>query len=91
MNILTWILILNGAYDIACATCILFVKNDYTQLSSLHSSMFKTKGDDPMLRRLLAYWLLTYGFARLVAGIHYSVSSDMIASMTYFLEAFCFE
>lgn len=41
--------------------------------------------------RFLAYWIMTYGFARLVAGIKYYPSSDIIAAITYFLEAFCFE
>lgn len=79
----------------------------FNTLSLLHPKMFKEEcgfteisklsapeqkfDSSKILFRFLAYWVLTYGIARLVAGIKYDVSSDIIAAMTYFIEAFCFE
>lgn len=78
----------------------------FNTLSLLHPKMFKEecgfadisysapsqRFDDSKIRfRFLAYWVLTYGVARLVAGIKYDISSDIIAAMTYFIEAFSLE
>jgi hypothetical protein len=45
----------------------------------------------PVIRRLLSYWILTYGTVRTAAGLHREDVLDMLAAMTYFIEAFCFE
>jgi hypothetical protein len=96
--ILTSILIANGVYDILCAICILLkgfgaVPAPFTILSELHPTMFAKDENinNEVVNRLLAYWLFTYGFARLIAGIKIDVSSDIIAAITYFLEGGCFE
>jgi len=88
-NFLRALLVVNGIYDVACACSILFFP--VPLLSSLHSDMF---ADDehrthPVVRRLLAYWILTYGSVRLAVGMQ-SEGSILVASLTYFAEAFCF-
>ncbi len=45
----------------------------------------------PVIRRLLAYWLFTYGMARTAAGLHRDNVLDIVGALTYFIEAFCFE
>lgn len=74
---------INGAYDIVCATSILFLPTIpiFHFFSHLHSDMFIDKDD--FAKRLLAYWIYTYGAIRLAAGAHF----DILACVTYFLEA----
>lgn len=81
------IILLNGIYDIICAISILWFSNPYNYFSILHPKIFKNKTDfeNPIIRRLLAYWILTYGIIRV-----FSPDINIIA-MTYFIEAFCFE
>lgn len=49
--------------------------------------------DNPVVKRLLSYWLITYGVARTAAGIpnNFEFGMDVVAAITYFIEAFCFE
>ena len=86
------LLIINGLYDITCACAILFVsataRNSFI-FSSIHLNVFAHESikNHPVVRRLLAYWILTYGVARLSAGVHRGFS---IAALTYFVEAACY-
>ena len=45
----------------------------------------------PVIRRLLSYWLLTYGTVRTAAGLHRDNVLDILGALTYLIEAFCFE
>ena len=89
------ILIVNGIYDLLCACSILFFSHIPVVglLSKLHPSMFSDMEDinNPIIRRLLAYWLATYGTVRLAAGCHPSCDLIIVATLTYFLEGICFE
>lgn len=78
------LLIINGIYDLACACSILVFP--VPVLSSLHTGMFTETS--PVTRRLLAYWILTYGSSRLAVGM--TSGSCLVAALTYFAEAFCF-
>ena len=86
------VLILNGMYDLLCSFSLLFFPA-FVPFSTLHLSVFAQEEhrEHPVVRRLLGYWLLTYGSTRLVAGL---VQDDwhlnLAASLTYFIEAFCF-
>jgi hypothetical protein len=42
----------------------------------------------PIIRRLLAYWIFTYGCVRLVSGV---TNGRVLGALSYFIEAFCFE
>ena len=55
--------------------------------------MFSSKdhSEHPVIKRLLAYWIMTYGTIRLVAGIYTEVGLDYTAAFSYFIEALCFE
>lgn len=77
------LLILNGIYDIISAISILFFCN----MSNLHLDMFKNK-QEMIIRRLLAYWIFTYGIIRLYTGVY---NDYKLGSITYLIEAFCFE
>jgi len=89
------ILLINGVYDIGCCLGILFFRDipGFSQLSQLHNTMFSEKenSENPVIRRLLAYWLMTYGMVRIAAGVQPEFVIDIAAAMTYFIEAFCFE
>lgn len=86
-------LLCNGVYDVACALCILFLYNSdgwRGVLSRLHVTMLGRGRDraNPVLRRMLAYWILTYGLARLwcaAAGWHCG-GGRVCAIVTYAVE-----
>lgn len=80
------ILLINGLYDICCSFGMLFFPN----VPSLHSNMF-INNKDPVVRRILAYWLMTYGMVRIAAGLYGGPVINIAAALTYFIEAFCFE
>ncbi len=93
--IIDTVLILNGLYDLTCACSILWLGSlpGFKILSDLHANMFESAehARHPVIRRLLAYWLLTYGVARTAAGIHRDEVLDLIGALTYLIEALCFE
>jgi hypothetical protein len=78
-------IIINGIYDILCSLCILKIIS-IPILNELHLSMYKNKLDDQE-KRLLAYWIFTYGIARLTCGINlkYKICS-YIAMNSYIVE-----
>lgn len=90
-----FILVLNGIYDVACAFSILWLDRfpGFNVLSSLHLAMFEKNEhkEHPVIRRLLAYWIVTYGTVRIAAGLHRDAGLDIVGALTYFIEAFCFE
>lgn len=93
--VITGILLLNGIYDLCCCAGILWFSNlpVFDGLSQLHPTMFAKKehSENNVIKRLLAYWIMTYGMARTIAGVTREDGLDMVAAMTYFIEAFCFE
>lgn len=86
-------LLCNGAYDIVCALSILFLYKAHGWrgfFSRLHVQVLGRRRDqcNPVLRRMLAYWILTYGCARLlcaVAGWHRG-GGRVCATVTYIVE-----
>jgi hypothetical protein len=94
-EIINLILLLNGVYDILCSVGILWLSDMpvFSVLSKLHIEMFAKKehNENPVIRRLLSYWLMTYGMVRIAAGLSRTPHLYIIAAMTYFVEAGCFE
>jgi len=94
-QIINTILLLNGIYDILCSVGIVWFSNIpvFSELSELHTGMFSKESDreNPVIRRLLAYWLMTYGMVRLAASLSQTRPLYIVAAMTYFIEAGCFE
>lgn len=80
----------NGVYDLLCAASILFLSDASFLgiLAKLHPNMFvdDRDRDNPVVRRLLAYWLATYGCVR-VAACARDRRTDILAIATYFIEA----
>ena len=75
--------LVNGCYDIICAFCILnIIQIPYVK--DFHLKMFKSDLND-ITKRLLAYWIITYGFIRLVAfsKISYIIEALAIANETF--------
>jgi hypothetical protein len=96
--VIKWILLSNGVYDILCALSILsHGKLPLVGcLAQLHSTMYKEeiqKRDlfDSVFKRMLAFWIFTYGCIRLVAGLDASYFMDILAAVSYFIEAVAFE
>jgi hypothetical protein len=85
------IIFLNGIYDILCSYSILFTNNF---LSNIHPSLFKEEENknNPIIRRFLAYWILTYGLIRLFSG-YYQNSKELLllAYYSYLIEILAFE
>ena len=79
-------LVVNGIYDILCALAILYFPR--SSPGRLHLHVFKRDKEDPaLLRRIFAYWVFTYGVDRLVAGLYTSTATDVIATVSYLIEA----
>jgi hypothetical protein len=78
---LVWV---NGVYDIVCALSILFMP--HTTLGTLHLSIF-TCPVEPLTRRILAFWLLTYGSIRVA---HFKGKTQYLVTVSYLLEAIFF-
>lgn len=99
---MNYIVTLNGVYDIACGLSILlYERTGYVNwLSNLHIGMFrneyiiqaKNNVEEIKLKklfyRLLAYWIITYGSIRLIAGLE---GGYIMTIISYALEAICFE
>ena len=90
----SYILLLNGIYDITCAVSIMWFSKYpiLIQFSKLHTDMFlqKNDSDNPILRRFTSYWLITYGSIRCFAGVNQTIETYIIAAITYFIEALCY-
>jgi len=89
------ILIFNGTYDVACAVSLLWLGGvcGFRTLSLLHVDMWDCEARKVcgLGRRLLAYWILTYGVVRLAAGLRSDGVHDGLAALTYWIEGLCFE
>lgn len=77
------VLVLNGLYDIVCAASMLWSSN---ALSMLHPGMFEHIS--LLGKRLLAYWVFTYGVTRVYAGL---LDRPLLGAATFVIEAMCFE
>ena len=81
------VVFVNGVYDVLCFLGIML---SLPLIGSLHTGVFKPEELSPLLRRILAYWILTYGVIRILP-----VSGDecitAAAALTYFIETFAFE
>lgn len=62
------VIFLNGIYDLFCGFAILFFSsNPYlAPIANLHPKIFKEAYRDDLTRRLLAYWIITYGIIRVL-------------------------
>jgi hypothetical protein len=84
MKILSTIILLNGIYDILCATSILQIIN-IPVIKDLHLSMLHPHEiNDPLMRRFMAYWIFTYGILRVHGG--YNNNYELSAN-SYYIEA----
>jgi len=79
MNTISYIIKLNGIYDILCAISILeWLPIPY--LDGLHLSMIKDPHNS-IFERFLAYWIFTYGIIRLS-------NNFLLICYSYLIEAF---
>lgn len=75
------IIFINGIYDIICSLSILFTNNYF---SNIHPKLFKDKDieNNVIIRRLLAYWIFTYGILRVFGG-YYRNSKELLLLAYY--------
>ena len=86
--LLGYLAYLNGMYDVACSLTIIFIRNPKNFLANLHITMFKDHEEQlptPLSRRLLAYWIFTYGMVRMTA-LNFSWYAYFAVACTYFVE-----
>jgi hypothetical protein len=85
MDLLGLIIIVNGIYDIICAISMLWLYNvwGFRNLALLHSNVIHVNMDLNS-KRLLAYWIFTYGMIRIIG-------SPTLVCFSYVCEAFVFE
>lgn len=89
MNFIPGILILNGIYDFICSLAIL---SKMTFFQDLHPGVFiDCMSTNHRAKRMMAYYIATYGLIRLVSGIYPSSITYMMSAVTYFMEAFVFQ
>lgn len=91
-NILRNIILLNGVYDLICFIGIMWFHR-IPGFSRFHLDVFRDAEQHPLVRRLLAYWVLTYGVVRVCAGLFACRNRlmDVTAALTYMIEIFGFE
>ena len=87
----------NGVYDLLCFLCIIMMKFHRSWMvlnffGTLHINVFRDEDDrrHPLVRRMLAYWVLTYGMVRVLAGVADDSLMNCVAALTYLIEAFAF-
>jgi len=89
--IIKTIIFLNGIYDILSAFSILFTNNYF---SNIHPNLFilKENRENPIIKRFMAYWILTYGSIRLFGG-YYQNSKKLLllCYYSYLIEILAFE
>jgi hypothetical protein len=78
------LLLVNGVYDVVCATSILWLPASC--LGRLHLNVFN-ETETPTANRIFAYWILTYGLDRIIAGAYTSPATDAIAVLSYLMES----
>ena len=89
----------NGVYDLLCFLCMMMMMKFSCRswmvpnfFGTLHINVFRDEKDrrHPLVRRMLAYWVLTYGMVRVLAGVGDDLMMDCAAALTYFIEVFAF-
>ncbi len=88
----------NGVYDLLCFMCIIIMMKFHRSwmvlnfFGTLHINVFRDEDDrrHPLVRRMLAYWVLTYGMVRVLAGVADDSLMNCAAALTYLIEAFAF-
>ena len=79
-----YIIKINGVYDVLCSLTILKWLN-IPLLNDLHLSMFKNE-ENEVTKRMLAYWIFTYGIIRLSGDKALIMLSYIIESVFLFNE-----
>ena len=78
------LLLVNGVYDVVCAISILWLPA--SRPGRLHLHVFN-ETETPAANRIFAYWILTYGLDRIIAGAYTSPATDAIAVLSYLMES----
>ena len=78
------LLLVNGVYDVVCAISILWLPA--SRPGRLHLHVFN-ETMPPAANRIFAYWILTYGLDRIIAGAYTSPATDAIAVLSYLMES----
>jgi hypothetical protein len=82
------LLLVNGTYDVVCAACIVWAPESGP--GRLHLGVFK-QAETRGANRVFAYWVLTYGLDRMVAGVWRTAATDAIAVVSYLVESAAYE
>ena len=91
-NVILAVVFVNGVYDIFCFLGIMWL-HELPGFSTFHTGIFKEDELTPLTKRILAFWILTYGVIRVMAGAfgHENHVIYSAAALTYFIEVFAYE
>ena len=101
MSLAAYLLILTALYDFVCALCMhsrgAAAHNRLVEgMADLHSGMLRRDDEEeeeappPLLERFWAYWIVTYGVVRLLAGLcPQSGALQIAAATTLWIEGLC--
>lgn len=81
------IIFINGIYDLICGFTILFFSSNafLKPIANLHPMIFKEEFRNDLIKRLLAYWIITYGIIR-TAVIFKNNCIFIMIIISYFIE-----
>lgn len=100
---LAFLVFVNGVYDMVCAFSVLeciplfFFSRIHTDVFVV---LFERNDETGLLKRLLAYWISTYGAIRLAWSISIFWGIDrhngdmqlrLLCAVSYYIEAICYE
>lgn len=83
-------LVANGVYDLLCATCI--ETGGCGVFSTMHMNVLTSEdwSENALAMYLASLWALTYGSVRLVAGLYRCNGLDVLAIISYVIQAVAF-
>jgi|TARA_Y100000389_G_scaffold203876_1_gene253886 hypothetical protein len=80
MTLLHKLIVINGIYDVICGLSILKIL-PLTLFAELHSSLYYSRVNKEA-KRFMAYWIITYGFIRIL--------SVPLTPISFYIQALCF-
>ena len=91
-SVILAVVFVNGVYDVFCFLGIMWLR-ELPIVSTLHIGIFKEDELTPLTKRILAFWIFTYGVIRVLAGAfgHDNHVIYFAAELTYFIEVFAYE
>ena len=83
------LIFINGIYDIICGISILFFPKSF--FADINISIFNEEyKNNDLIKRLIAYWVITQGVIRISIFFEKSLIIKNIIALSYLIEAYSF-